>query len=433
MLSAADAQLVRRDPQIPGLGMLLDPEAFAETLQRLYPDAGVVSAEPGYLRYKPNTSCLVGYWVVSKAGKLDVYARAHNPAMNCKITNAAQQRSVPGPLGPGIVVLGEPAVAIYVHPNDHELRSLGRVTVAKDRWRLIKHLLPDHPHLWEGSLERLRYKPERRYVARLRAADEQGAALKFYEKRDFTVASENANAFVSQGELRVARRLRRSQRHRVAALEWLEGVPMRDALLIDRSSVDVSRRVGAALACLHDQTPRLRTRYTVESCSQALDRAAEAVAAICPQLAKRATRASQSAARLLLEQPWTLRAIHGDFSIDQVLLVGDRISILDFDRAGYGDPRMDLGTLRAKLACDVICGVLDLDRANSSFGALLEEYRRSRDEDLTRDLALFTAVGLLQCAVEPFRHRHENWPEKVEMIITQSEELVGRPEGAGRS
>ena len=78
MLCQADANLVGRDPGLPGLAMILDPDAFLETLQGLYPDAGVTAAEPSYVRYKPTTSCLVGYRVSCAAGTVDVYARAHN-------------------------------------------------------------------------------------------------------------------------------------------------------------------------------------------------------------------------------------------------------------------------------------------------------------------------------------------------------------------
>ncbi len=47
MLSAADAQVVERDPHIPGLATLLDASTFAETLSRAYPEAGIGMAIPG--------------------------------------------------------------------------------------------------------------------------------------------------------------------------------------------------------------------------------------------------------------------------------------------------------------------------------------------------------------------------------------------------
>ena len=88
----ADRALVRRDPGIPGLEMVLDPDSFAATLRILYPQAGVTAAEPLYVRYKPTTSCLVGYSVSCTVGTVSVYARAHDRS-GAKIENAGRHDS----------------------------------------------------------------------------------------------------------------------------------------------------------------------------------------------------------------------------------------------------------------------------------------------------------------------------------------------------
>ena len=80
MLSAADAKVVRRDPRIPALPLLLDNDAFVETLAGLYPGTAITALEARYLRYKPGMSCLAGYRATTPAGTLEIYARAHNPA-----------------------------------------------------------------------------------------------------------------------------------------------------------------------------------------------------------------------------------------------------------------------------------------------------------------------------------------------------------------
>ncbi|MEE9129371.1 MAG: aminoglycoside phosphotransferase family protein [Phycisphaerales bacterium] len=424
MLSQADAQLVRQDPQVPGLAMLLNPEAFAETLRRLYPDAGVISAEARYVRYKPHTSCLVGYRVAAEAEPIDVYARAHNQSPNGKVQKATNRRSVPSPLGPGITVLGDDAVVIYPFPNDHELPALQRLATAQRRAEMLRRLLPRHPHLWDAQLESLRYKPERRYVAHLHTSVDRGVALKFYTKEDFRITSDNVKAFVSRGPLRIAQHLRRSQRLQAMAIEWLEGRPLRDALGQSSVSPQSCRTVGAALAALHAQKPKLHISCTAPQYAQLLTDAALAVADIAPRLAPRAQRLSERIGHLLLRRRWRARAIHGDFSAHQVLLQDQVAVIVDFDRAGYGDPRIDLGTFRARLDYDVLSGVLSAATADTSFDALWQEHRLASKEDLTRKLDLFTAASLLRLAVEPFRHRQEDWPEKIEAILAQAQELV---------
>ncbi len=425
MLSAADAQLVRRDPQIPGLGMLLDPEAFAEILQRLYPEAGVETVQPRYVRYKRATSCLVGYRVVAAGAQLDVYARAHNRSMEVKVDKPAQQRSVPSPLGQGIMVMKEAAIVIYAFPNDDELCGLQWLSHPGRRREMLERLLPDRSSLWTAPLEPLRYKPERRYVARLHTPDDRGAVLKFYTKDEFRINS--AITFVSRPPLRIPQSLGRSRQDRLTAAEWLEGQPLRDALSKCRVSADTCRTIGSAIACLHAQKPKLRRFVTAESYVDSLANAALAVAEVAPEIAERAQRLSQQIGDRLLNRHFrSRRAIHGDFSADQVLLQDGEVAIVDFDRAGYGDPRIDLGTFRARLAGDVVRGELSDDRAESVFSDLLEEYRLESKKDVTRNLARFISGSLLQCAVEPFRHRHENWPQYTEAIIAQAEGFFSR-------
>src|SRR5438093_582994 len=61
MLCPADTDLVRRDPALPGLALLLDPDAFAADLRQAVPGIEVEGGRITYVRYKPGTSCLVGY------------------------------------------------------------------------------------------------------------------------------------------------------------------------------------------------------------------------------------------------------------------------------------------------------------------------------------------------------------------------------------
>ncbi|MHC4415976.1 MAG: aminoglycoside phosphotransferase family protein [Planctomycetota bacterium] len=432
MLCQADASLVRRDPLIPGLGTLLDPEAFAESLRRAYPGAGVTTAEPRYVRYKPGTSCLVGYWVAGRAGSMDVYARAHSTNVSQKMEKAAQRESVPSPLGDGIKVLADNAVVIYPYPNDHELPALQHLDRPQARREMLQQVLPDRADLWDGPLEPLRYKPERRYVAHLRTTPGGGAVLKFYTKEDYEVRKENVDTFASLPPLRVPQRLGRSRRYHLAAIEWLDGIPLGDALARSEAPGASGRAVGAAMARLHAQKPKkLQTRWTSERYTRLLGDAAGAVAEIAPELGDRAQRLARRLGDKLATRHWRgRRAIHGDCSADQVLLQGESVAIVDFDRAGYGDPRIDLGTFQARLLYDVILGVLTRDRAEACFNALLEEYRNESEKDVTRKLQRYSGASLLQCAVEPFRLRHRDWPEKLEAIIAEAELLAGGAEAS---
>ncbi len=430
MLCQADADLVKRDPGLAGLALILDPDAFVETLQGLYPDAGVTGCVPNYVRYKPATSCLVGYQVQCAGGTVDVYARAHD-ANGAKIEKAGRHQGAATALGGGVGVLTDRAVAIYPFPNDHELKLLPQLQGAASRADMLREMLPDRPDLFDAPLATLRYKPERRYVARLGEPGADAAVIKLYTRQEFGSTGHNAGRFVSEGMLRVPRGLARSKSHRAAVVEWIDGVPLGEAMACSHVPESSFRAIGAALAKLHTQKPnRLRQLATADEFAQTLVDGAEALAEVAPDLGSRAKRLAVRIGEKLASRHWRARrAIHGDFSADQVVLCDDptnddpAVAIIDFDRAGRGEPRLDLGMFRARLEYDVIMGVLGADRVSACCEPMLDEYRRSSEKDITRKLDRFAAACLLLVALEPFRHRLPDWPDKIEMILSAAERI----------
>ena len=153
-----------------------------------------------------------------------------------------------------------------------------------------------------------------------------------------------------------------------------------------------------------------------------------------PELGRRAQRLARRIGEKRASRHWRARrAIHGDFSADQVVLQDDPpgaggpdsggVAIVDFDRAGKGEPRLDLGMFRARMEYDVILGVLAPEKVSAYCEPMLDEYRRASKKDITRKLDRFTGACLLLVALEPFRHRLPEWPEKIEMILCAAERI----------
>ena len=424
MLSPDDADLARRDSDIPGLGLLLDPTAFAEALRAALPDAGVGAAKARYVRYKPGTNCLVAYRIGFAGVETDVYAKAFRAGTRGKLRKARERLKPHGSLGPGGTVLGDAVTAVFAFPNDYKLDTLTYLADATSRQRLFASLLPDRPDLWEASLRGLRYKPERRYVARMITQSGQSALLKLHAEGDYQVASCAATAFSSRGLLRVARRLGRSNHHRAVVLEWLPGRPLAEAIRAPRISPTVARTVGAALAELHMQSSQELEPLTREAEAASLLAAADAVAAVCPHLAESAWDLVLRIASGLREVPYAARPIHGDFAADQVLLTGDGVAILDLDAAAQGDPARDLGSFAARLERDVLRGDLPAGLAAALTDALLEGYCAATGCDLPVHFGLYVAAGLLQVAPHAFRNREPDWPAQTQAILERAEEIV---------
>src|SRR5207253_6242274 len=61
MVSLPDADLVRRDPVLSGLGTVLDPARFVAALRAARPELEIEAVQVGYVHYKPGRECIVGY------------------------------------------------------------------------------------------------------------------------------------------------------------------------------------------------------------------------------------------------------------------------------------------------------------------------------------------------------------------------------------
>ena len=429
MLCPGDARMVEGDAALPGLRVLLDPEAFGAALARLCGTA-ITSATPTYARYKPGTSCLVAYDVRTeeRGASVPVYARTHaGPDALSKTRKAAERPAVAGPLGAGTFVSDDPPLAVFVFPNDHVLRALARLAEPGERTRLLGKALNDHGRPAITSLERLRYKPERRFVGRASVHGGASMFVKLYTEEDAPACIANARAFYSEGPLRVACLLGSHERRGLAVWEWVEGKPLLDSHDGPLGLRAPSILAGAALACLHHQNANLPFTYDPSRCADMLAESRDAIGAISPTHAK---RAQQLAERLVncfaAHKPVP---IHGDFSASQVLLTGNSATFLDFDRAGQGPAVLDLGNFLANLESLAITGEIRQADMSACAGGVLDGYARSRlgegcDELRARTLAP-TAFSLFRIAVEPFRSRRVDWPELLDAYLTRAEVLLG--------
>ncbi|MFQ5592857.1 MAG: phosphotransferase family protein [Anaerolineae bacterium] len=424
MLSPHDADLARRDSDIPGLGLLLDPEAFATALRTVLPDAGVGAAKARYVRYKPGTNCLVAYRLQVAGVETDVYAKAYRAGTRGKLRKAQERLTLHGCLGAGGVVLSDAVTAVFAFPNDYKLDTLTCLADATSRQRLFATLLPDRPDLWEASIRGLRYKPERRYVARMITPTGQSALVKLHTEGDYPAASCAATAFSSRGLLRVARRLGHCNRHHAVVLEWLPGRPLAEAIRAARVSPTAAHTVGAALAELHMQSSQELEPLTREAEAASLLAAADAVAAVCPRLAESTWDLALRIASGLREVSYYSCPIHGDFSADQVLFTGESVAILDLDAAAQGDPVRDLGSFAAWLEREVMRGDLTAGPAAALTETLLEGYCAATGCDLPVHFGLYVAAGLLQVAPHAFRYREPDWPARTQAILERAEEIV---------
>lgn len=424
MLTPADLDLVRKDRALPGLATLLDPDAFAAALAPHLSRTEPVTARSSYLRYKPGTNCLVSYRLQTPDAEVIVHAKAHGPDTRDKIAKAKQKPETPGLLGAGRIFLEDENIVVSFFPNDAKLKSLPRIADTESRREVLRKLLPDSPELWDGALQTLRYKPERRYVARLLDDGESRVTLKTYTPEDYRAAEVNARAFAPGGALRLARRLGRSARHNTVAFEWRRGLSLKTALRDPGQDAGAVRTAGAALAGLHSQEGHGLEHPGREEEVDALIGLHREIEFLCPALSGTMGELVEPLVLRLSLQQFEHRPIHGDFYDEQVLLSGEEATILDLDRATLGDPAADLGLFAAHLERDALRGELRVDQIEPLKAALIEGYRDAGGRVSGSQVDLYTIIGLLKLSPEPFRRRDPDWPEGIRAVLDRARDIT---------
>src|SRR5439155_11413933 len=143
MLSPADSQLVQRDPAVPGLARLLDPDALRQTVQNLSPALDI--ANLNYVRYKPGTSCLVGFDLTSDGQRIPAWGLALNIDDAEKFSKAAVSKPIATALGDRPIACHDDRVLVGCFPLDPDLDQLPRLTDDAQRLKLLRRTMRAYP------------------------------------------------------------------------------------------------------------------------------------------------------------------------------------------------------------------------------------------------------------------------------------------------
>ena len=423
-MKPADADLARRDSAIPGLVTVLDPAAFVTALRRVAPVAGLGAAHIDYLRWKPHAYARATYRLDVAGAEVGLDVRACRPDDLASWLEDGEPALVPGPLGPGRIVLEQCAVLVTVFPNDLKLPELRHLTDPREREPVLRELLPDRPDLWQGELRCLRYRPERRYVAELRGVDGARAIVKAYTPRAYKRGKRNATAFRPRGPLRLARLLGYSDSRCLLAFEWLPGSGLFDFETTPEIEREMVSAAGAALAALHDESPNGLECWTREDEAAAVASLAAEVGGICPQLAGRAGVLARRLAARFAEAPDLHLPMHGDFTAGQVLVAPPQVALVDLDWACCGDPADDLGNIFSQVERLALDGVRSPDWVEAVEDAMLTGYAQATTRPIPERIGLYTARGLFRRARSPFRTRAPDWPQRTEAVLERVEAVL---------
>lgn len=379
------------DEAVPGAAVITDEVALTAQLAGV----GERLLRVGYLRYKPGTSLVAALRLASGPAFAYAVGADSRPKLAKTICQAPA----------GSVLISEPGTDLLVARPvaDRDLpaladlpRTLARIELAPEAIR---------------SRTDLAYKPQRRWVGRLDLADDRRLIARAYRPADLAAALTAWQiASLVDGPVRVPSVRATNRRRGLVVTGWLHGTPLDRLLAVGSVPADALHEVGVGLARLHAAASR-----TPGSASARDERLApvEAVATqldqVLPELRDRVRavvdRLAAVAPAVDLEHP-----VHGDFSADQVIVdAAGRIGITDWDRAGWGDPAADLGSLRAA----------GLDPM--AYDEVLAGYTSVRQ--LPTALGWYLARAQLLRLPEPLRQGRPGWRAQIAARLTEIEQL----------
>ncbi len=418
MLTAGELRLIREDTGLPGLAVLLDTRRFADFLRARLPVDAVSVAAKRYIRYKPRTNCLVGYDVELNGSPVFVYARALAASGRIKLAKVGTSRggvkSVDG------LADCRSGIEVSFFPYDRKLKSLWRLFDSARRDRLLREVLGDDTEFQGGRVETLAYKPLRRFVGRLEAANGRRAVVKAYTPHRYPTASRNAVACRFQG-VRMATSLGSSDARHIIVFDWQCGRPLSELYGEEGFDPRWVGAVGEHLARLHQSDPGAWRKQLPPGLEiQGVHARGQNLAFVLPTRRRLIEAIHLELAAKLELCPPASTLIHGDFYAKQVLVSAGRVSLLDVDDLRLGDPAYDLGLFLAHLERDVLRGRLSERRRDICRSRLLCAYQAAGGIVNPYRVDLRTAQGLVELAHHPFRLCEPYWEASTEALLTMS-------------
>jgi len=393
-----------RDPRLPKLAELLDADGAASVLVRtLRPGSELAHAVPRAVTYKPGRRLVVTYDAlvdgVLREAVIIADTKRDLAAVAAHERNVAAARGVDGRSPVELPLRFDPDAGVLVQwlPYDLELPLL-REPPPELAARLAALGLAADPAV---EPRRLGYMPLHRVVLGV-----GGHVVKGYASWAKFAAAADGLRFAQTSGLPTA--------VFEARLDDL-GATVQSALP-GSVAIDDTRLAPVAGALLRELHERRADGLRPNGPDRQLRAAAGSsrlVAAVLPELE---SRTAELVERLEDALPTDAELVcsHGDFEVGQLLEDGDDVALLDFDELCAAPRALDVANYGAHAA-----------RRGGSAAALavtdavLSSYGPRPDA-----LAPYLAAAILIRAQAPFRKLEDDWPARVEALVTAAEDVL---------
>jgi len=204
--------------------------------------------------------------------------------------------------------------------------------------------------------------------------------------------------------------------------EFVSGVRLSD-IAGAGAFLDQMRAAARAIAVVHSLNLPMRSERGLEKEMGVVKRWIGLLTGLRPARAKSLRRLGERLHSELAERMRMTATVHADFHLANVLADGDRVTIIDWDQVARGDPMIDVGRVLASLRVSSM-------RVNGTLAGLagaeevfLEAYLDQTKDD-ERRARLFEAVSLLVAAAAPFRLQRQGWEASADLMLDEAERTL---------
>jgi aminoglycoside phosphotransferase len=377
------------DPAVPHRDELLDGDRVAELLSgRLLDGEAVETCRRKFAKYRVGDGLRVVYRIAAGGRDHHVAARGFAPGASAIAYHRALSGAVPAPPLRPVVHVPELDAVFWTFPNDRRLSTLPLLAGRSGTLDRLVGRDRVTPRLVAYSAER---------SASAECATEDGRVLAYAKVHTGHVAErerrrlDDARAAESDC-LHVPRVIGTSALDGALAVEAVTGRSLEE---LDASELpDALRRLGCALATLHDRAPVPSDRFERLD----IERLAKAVSVIARARPDAGPGAAELLARLLGDLGDAAGPhvyVHGDANLRNAIFDDDRVTLIDFEDASAGPAAADLGQVLARLRAARHTAAIDATTEAELAAALLEGYAEIRATPPERSLRWHMGASVL--------------------------------------
>lgn len=388
------------DPALPLLERVMDPDWVLRLCLRrgIWSGSRPRTLEPEYFRHEPGRRAVVGY----TADWGDEYWMGD--AEFCVVTEA-----------------GAPEPRIYLYPEDPRLPGLREAASPVDAQRLLARYVGLHPQ--RLRVRTVRYRATVRAVLRYRLSWPRGQVrnMDIYARAmrpELVERWKRAHAFMSHSEFILPRALGIWEEGGIIWIDQIPGENLRK--LIDEERAPDPEVVLAAMAPLWQRADLSFEGLTTRSVGT--ESVLDLLTKVVPEADLRRFGRSFDILREFATSWRPTGPAHNDFYDDQIIMVGERPAIVDFEEAGLGDAMLDVGYFLAHLRWRA--------RNRTPAEPYLDYHRRMRDAAVASfgwqpsDLAVREANALFRLSGNPIRGLHPDGPARVVRWLEAMQEAL---------